>query len=255
MACYSSNFLVIPFFPRIHFYFLTNFCDCQVAQLAYIVAGWARDLAEEVEREKGARESAAKTTKEKLKAAETAEKKATAAEKNRALVEKRCAELLAQRNKTNVKLAEAVSLNTSQAEELADLRATLEACEQKWYNEGFADVEKSAEPVVDQAQKLGFVVGLFTALQALGVPEDSHLTDPRKIPFPSTVAAVQDPPVAANDEETASMRELVEQINAYAEPDDLEATSIPIVQDLLGEDSRYPLTDQQEVADPSRPSS
>ena len=58
------------------------------------MAGRAQDLAEEVEREKGARESVAKTAKKKLKAAESAEKKATAAEKNRALAEKRCVELL-----------------------------------------------------------------------------------------------------------------------------------------------------------------
>ena len=112
------------------------------------MAGRARDLAEEVNREKGARESAAKTVKEKLKAAEFAEKKAAAAEKNRALAEKRCSELLAKQNETDVKLAEAISLNTSQAEELTDLRAALEACKQKWYNEGFADAEQSAEPVV-----------------------------------------------------------------------------------------------------------
>ena len=93
------------------------------------MAGQARDLAEEVEREKGARESAAKIAKEKLKAAESAEKKVVAAEKNRALAEKRCAELLAKQNETEVKLGEAISLNTSQAEELADLRAALEACE------------------------------------------------------------------------------------------------------------------------------
>ena len=100
------------------------------------MAGQARDLAEEIEREKGAWESAVKTTKEKLKAAESIEKKAVAAEKNRALAEKRCAELLTKQNEMEVKLAEAISLNTSNAEELADLRATLAACEQKWYNEG-----------------------------------------------------------------------------------------------------------------------
>ena len=84
------------------------------------MAALARDLAEEVEREKGARESAAKTAKEKLKAAESAEKKVATAEKNRALAEKRCAELLTKQNETKVKLAEAISLNTSNAEELAD---------------------------------------------------------------------------------------------------------------------------------------
>ena len=84
------------------------------------MAALARDLAEEVEHEKGARESAAKTAKEKLKAAESAEKKVAAAEKNRALTKKRCTELLTKQNETKVKLAEAISLNTSNAEELAD---------------------------------------------------------------------------------------------------------------------------------------
>ena len=219
------------------------------------MAGRARDLAEEVEREKGAQESAAKTAKEKLKAAESAEKKAAAAEKNRALAEKRCAELLTKQNEMEVKLAEAISLNTSNAEELADLRAALAACEQKWYNEGFADAKKSAEPVVAQARNLGFEAGWFAALQALEVPEDSHLRDPGQIPFSSPVTAMQDPPTAVEEEEMASMRELVEQIDAHAKPEDMEATSIPTVQDLLGEDSRFPLTDQPEVTEPTRPSS
>ena len=52
---------------------------------------------------------------------------------------------------TELKLVEAQSLNTTLAEELADLKAALEACENKWYNEGFADAENSVEPVVRQA--------------------------------------------------------------------------------------------------------
>ena len=64
--------------------------------MAHIVATRARELAEENEREKDAREAAVKTAKEKLKAVESAEKKAAAAEKNRALAEKRYAELLTQ---------------------------------------------------------------------------------------------------------------------------------------------------------------
>ena len=75
---------------------------------------------------------AVKIVKEKMKAADTAEKKATTAEKNRALAEKRSTELLAKQNETDVKLAEAISLNTTQAEELADLRAALEAYKEKW---------------------------------------------------------------------------------------------------------------------------
>ena len=82
---------------------------------------------------------------------------------------------MAKQNEMDVKLAEAISLNTAQAEELADLRAALEACEEKWYNEGFVDAENSVEPVVNQARKIGFEAGWFAALQVLGVPEDSPL--------------------------------------------------------------------------------
>ena len=97
--------------------------------MAHIVVARARELAKENERERGARESAVKTAKEKLKVAETAEKKAVAAEKNQALAEKRYAELLTKQNETEVKLAEAISLNTSNTEEIADLRAGLAAAE------------------------------------------------------------------------------------------------------------------------------
>ena len=51
------------------------------------------------------------------------------------------------------------------------------------------------------------------------------------------------------------MRELVEQIDAHAEPEDMEATSIPTVQELLGEDSHFHLADQPEVTNLARPSS
>ena len=106
-----------------------------------------------------------------------------------------------------------------------------------------------------QARNLGFEARWFAALQALGVPEDSHLRDPGQIPFPSPVTAVQDTPAAIDEEETASMRELVEQIDAHAKLEDMEATSIPTVQELLGEDSRFPLIDQPKTTDPARPSS
>ena len=70
------------------------------------------------------------------------------------------------------------------------MRATLGACEEKWYNEGFVDAESSVEPVVTQVRKVGFEAGWFAALQALRVPEDSPLRDLDQIPFPSTVATV-----------------------------------------------------------------
>ena len=63
-----------------------------------------------------------------------------------------------------LKLAKAESLNLTQANEIADLKAALEACEEKWYNEGFADAENSVEPIVYQARRHGFGEGWMAAL-------------------------------------------------------------------------------------------
>lgn len=190
---------------------------------------------------------AVKTAKEKIKAADTTEKKAAAAKKARALEEKRSAEFLAKQNETDLKLAEAVSLNTTQAEELADLRVALEACEEKWYNEGFTDAKNSAEPVVSQARRLGFEAGWFVALQAIGVPEDSPLRGPSQIPFSISTPAMQNSPMPIDEEESARMRQLVEQIDAHVELDDMEATSIPRVGDHPSGDIPPPTADQQQT--------
>ena len=142
-----------------------------------------KELSKDSDWEKVAREMAIKIAKEKIKATDNAIKKAAATEKARALAEKRSAELLVKQNETDVKLAGAVSLNATQAKELADLRAAFEAWEEKWYNEGFADVENSAELVVNQAQRLGFEAGWFAALQAARVSKGSPLRDPGQIAF------------------------------------------------------------------------
>ena len=217
------------------------------------MAARARELDEENEREKGAREAAVKTAKEKAKIAEAAERKAAEVEKFRASAEKRCSDLLAKQNETELKLAQALSLNTSHTDEIADLRAGLAAAEQKWYDVGFADAENSVEPVVSGARRTGFEAGWFAALQAMGVPEDSPLRDPSQIPFPTPEPAGHEAPAALDEEETASMRELVEQIDSHAEPEDLEATSVPTVQELLDQTQPFSLIVQPEVPPSTHP--
>ena len=49
------------------------------------------------------------------------------------------------------------------------------------------------------------------------------------------------------EEEIASMKELVEQIDAHVEPDDTEATSIPSTQDQLSVDPLFSVADQQQT--------
>ena len=122
-----------------------------------------KELAEDVEREKALKDVAEAVSKERAKIAATTEKKAAASKKAKVLAEKRLANLEAKVGETELKLAEAENLNSAQAEDLADLRAALEGCESKWYNEGFVDAEDSVEPVISEAQKLAFKEGWFAA--------------------------------------------------------------------------------------------
>ena len=76
------------------------------------------------------------------------------------------------------------------------------------------------------------MVGCPTGL----VPKDSPLRNRGQIPFPSTTQAVQNPPGPTDEEETTSMRELVEQINSHVELVDVEVSSNTRVGDEPGED-------------------
>ena len=111
-------------------------------------------------------------------------------EKSLASTEKRSTELVTRQNETEVKLAKVASLNSTLSEEVTDLRAALEACESKWYDEGFVDEEKGVELVVMQVQQLSFLEGWMAALHALGVLEDSPLRDPGQIPVPDFAPAM-----------------------------------------------------------------
>ena len=71
------------------------------------------------------------TAKEKTKAATIAEKKVATFEKAKVSAEKKSLELKTKLAKTELKLAEAASLNITQVKELVDLKAALEACENK----------------------------------------------------------------------------------------------------------------------------
>ena len=67
----------------------------------------------------------------------------------------------------------------------------------------------------------------MAALQALEVLEDSPLRDPGQIPVPVSVPATQNPAGPNKEEETDSLRELVEQIDAHVEMIKAEVTSNP----------------------------
>lgn len=65
----------------------------------------------------------------------------------------------------------------------------------------------------------------MAALHTLGVPEDSPLRNPGRIPFPDSSLAMQNPRRPIDEKETDSLRELLEQIDAHVELIGTEATS------------------------------
>ena len=140
------------------------------------------ELAEDAKQEKALKDIAVATAKDKGKATEVAKKKAQSAEKARLVAKRNLAEAEDKLGAIVLKLAEAASLNLAQADEIADLKAALKACENKWYDEGFANVENFMEPIVHQAQSHGFGEGWLAALQAIGVIEDSPLRNLAQIP-------------------------------------------------------------------------
>ena len=101
----------------------------------------------------------------------------------------------------------------------------MKACKNKWYNEGFANAENFVDLIFREARKLRFKERWLAALQAIGVPEDSTLRNPDQIPFPDPFPAVQNLPSTVDEEETPSIRELVQAIDSYMELVNLEVTN------------------------------
>ena len=133
------------------------------------------------------------------------------------MAEKRLTEIEVKLEGTELKLVEAESLNLAQVDEVTDLKATLDACEEKWYNEGFTDAENFVKPIVHQARHHGFGEGWLVALQVIGVAEDSPLRNPKQILYPAPPPLVQSQVSAIDEEDTPSMRELVQEIDSHVD--------------------------------------
>ena len=101
--------------------------------MTHILSERLKELDEDAEREKALKDVANDNAKEKSKAIEVAEKKAQSSKKARQLAKKRRAEVESWLEGIELKLAEANSLNLAQADQIADLKVALEACENKWY--------------------------------------------------------------------------------------------------------------------------
>ena len=89
----------------------------------------------------------------------------------------------------------------------------------------------------------------MATLQALGVPEDFPLRNPNQIPFSGPSTTTQNPLGAIEEEETTSIRELMEAIDSHMELTDLETTSNPYAGDQPGGNVQLPLATPQPPED------
>lgn len=105
-------------------------------------------LPEENDKERALKEVAEAMSKEKDKAMEDAEERARVAKRAWALAKKKFMETEVKKGATELKLAEVENINLALTNEIAELKATLEACKDKWYNARFADAENSIEPII-----------------------------------------------------------------------------------------------------------
>ena len=86
-----------------------------------------KELAEDAEQETALKDVVTTTAKENVKTAKVAEKEAQSLEKARLVAERNLAEVEDKLGAVELKLAKAANLNLAQADEIADLKAALEA--------------------------------------------------------------------------------------------------------------------------------
>ena len=99
--------------------------------MAYIIKDRLKEAATEANREKTLKDIAEATKKDKGQATEDAKKRAREAERAWVLAEEKLTEIDVKLGETEFKLVKAESLSLAQANEIAKLKAALEACEEK----------------------------------------------------------------------------------------------------------------------------
>lgn len=117
-----------------------------------IIDGRLKDATEAVEWEKALKAIVEVTTREKGEAAVASERKEIDAKKARQTSESKLTIMEKNLGETELKLATANSLNLAQADQIVELKESLEACEDKWYNAGFSEAERSMEPIIPSSK-------------------------------------------------------------------------------------------------------
>lgn len=122
-----------------------------------------------------------------------------------------------------------MSIITARDKEITELKATLKESENKYYNIGFNDAKNLVEPVMFENRNYGFDEGWMAAVTTMGLPEDSPFRNLDQIPYPEPPLPPTQNHTKVEDEDTLSIRELVQAIDSHAELIDLEIISNPTI--------------------------
>nr|POE95887.1 hypothetical protein CFP56_23631 [Quercus suber] len=104
-------------------------------------------------------------------------------EKALELAEHKATEALHRLREAKLKLAETTSILTARDKEFIDYKGGVGARKQHYYNKGFQNAEDLVGPVILQAQKFGFLEGWMTAVNAIGLPEESPFRKIDQVPL------------------------------------------------------------------------
>lgn len=205
-----------------------------------------KNTAEEADKERVLKEVAKAKTKEKNTTVENAEERTRAVERARVLAEQKVVKMAAKLEEVELRLDEAKSMNSAKDKEIDELKAALEVREDKWYNAGFVDAKNSAKLVMFQSRRYGFGEGWMAAMLVVGVPEDSLFRNPDQISYLEPPPPIQNP-TDAEEEDTPSMKELVQEIDSHAQLIDFEITSNPNAMQSLAQPQLLDSTVQPSV--------
>lgn len=172
-----------------------------------------KEAAEQANKETASKDVAEVTAKEKITATEISEERAQVAKRAEEQAEQQRAEAENKLGEAELRVAGAENIISARDNEFVELKAAPKEGENKWYNMGFNDAKNSAEPVMFESQKYGFGKGWMATVLAMGVPEDSPLRNPDQIPYLEPPPTQN--PIEVEEEDTPSMRELVQAIDSH----------------------------------------
>ena len=152
------------------------------------------------------------------------EKKAIIVEKSRDIANCKVSVLEGKLEESDTKLAQALSVISARDRGLQAMRLNLEQAKQKYYGVGFDDIECSSCVVIFEARQKGFLYGWMAAVDAINLPSSSPSRDLNQVPLPEVppmkVHVAEHP--AVEEEDSPSMRILVEHIESHTKVIDLD---------------------------------